>query len=106
LAKRIRFVPPSGKIAVTPLNGEKLTESGLWLPGGQRATFGEVLAVYAPFRFPDEEEETHPFYRVGDKVIFGTHSGVEVQYEKTKAIILKENEILTKVVEEEDATNE
>lgn len=101
MAKRIRFAPGPGKVAVEPDTGEQLTSSGIWLPGSERATIGTIIATYEPFFYPGEEEVTTAFYKIGDRVIFGKHSGVEVQYEKKKAIVLKEVEILTKVIEEE-----
>jgi chaperonin GroES len=106
LSKKIFFEPGPGKVAVEPDTGEKLTTSGIWLPGSERATIGTVIAIYDPFVDPADGEETVAFFKIGDRVIFGKHGGVEVQYEKRKAIILKEAEILTKVREEEDDTNE
>lgn len=102
MPKRIIFEPAPGKLVVQPLNGEQITESGLILPGGERATLGEVIFTYEPFIDPTDNVETTAFYKVGDRVIFGKHGGVEIQYGRKKAIVLKENEILTKVREEED----
>jgi co-chaperonin GroES (HSP10) len=102
VAKRVIFEPGPGKVAVEPIGGDKQLEtSGIWLLGGDRATLGIVIALYEPFTDPADGVETEPFFAIGDRVIFGKHSGVEVQFEKRRAIILKEAEILTKVREEE-----
>jgi co-chaperonin GroES (HSP10) len=65
----------------------------------QLRTTAEVIAVYEPFLLDNanKESETSAYVEVGDIVIFGMHSGIEIEYGADKVIILREQEILTKV---------
>lgn len=96
--EELRFIPMPGKVVV-----EKL-ESGTYgrhiiLPMSAmgRTTMGRVVEAYTSFKYPGEEHETKPMLNPGDVVLFGPHSGVEVEIEGKRWIILKEMEVLTKV---------
>ncbi len=100
---RIILEPAPGKIVVRP--DEALKSDRIILTGNQTATIGTVTAVYDPFIKPEEADagiETEPFYAVGDRVVFGPHSGVKVQVDRISYIVLREQEILLKVKEVSD----
>ena len=103
-----KFEPMPGKIVVQAVGeSEFLVNKGKAIifanPAGQRPrTTGIVIAVPEPWRQGEDEPELVTFLQVGDKVIFGAHSGVDVQLGRKKFIILREIEILTKVVGEGD----
>ena len=97
----IKWCPMPGKI-VCEVIGERdtLGKSGLIFrpPTVQQPrTTAKVLAIYEPF-INDFNEESESYLKPGDIIIFGKHSGVEVEYgDSGKVIILREQEILTKV---------
>jgi co-chaperonin GroES (HSP10) len=100
-----KFKPMPGKIVVKTVGeSEFLDRSKLIFAPATRAnprTTGVIIAVYEAFTIG--EVETEPFLKVGDKVIFGMHSGIEIEYGREKVVILREQEILTIVEVEEDA---
>lgn len=106
---KIIFKPMPGKVACRVVGErEHYGRSGLIVrPVTNRRprTTAVVIAVYEPFTDYGDKEESVPFVEVGDTVVFGMHAGVEVEYGDETVIILREQEILTKVVVEspEDA---
>jgi co-chaperonin GroES (HSP10) len=109
MPRKVLLDPFPGKIAVRVWS-TRLTDAGIILlkdPANSRV--GTVVAVYDPYIFSDSDgKEVEPFVQVGDHVVFGRHSGVEVTIERETFIILKESEGLTKLrfveEEEQDAT--
>lgn len=104
------FEPMPGKVVVEAIKASQflVNRGGVQIfaseVGGRPRTTGVVLAVPAPWRQGEGEPELESFLQPGDHVIFGQHSGVEVEYGRKKVIILREIEVLTKVkaVEPED----
>jgi co-chaperonin GroES (HSP10) len=100
--ERVEWEPLPGKI-IAKVIGESeflVNRNGVQLfsaPGAvYPRTTARVIAVYDPYT-PDGESSLEPIVKVDDIVIFGRHSGIEIQYGREKVIILKEVEILTKI---------
>lgn len=98
---KIKWLPAPGKIAVKLVGeSEFVGETKLILAPPTRynpRTTGIVVAVYEGFK-NDADKDVEPWFDIGDKVIFGQHSGIEVEYGRNeKVIILREAEILVKV---------
>lgn len=98
---KVTWLPMPGKVAVRVV-GERETfdRAGLIIrPVTNRRprTTAVVIAVYEPFMDYGDKEESTPFVEVGDTVVFGIHAGVEVEFGGEQIIILREQEILTKV---------
>lgn len=104
---RAKFRPMPGKIVCKVIGERDTYGAGLILKPATRInprTTAEVLFVYEPFLLdPANDKETESYVKVGDKVIFGLHSGIEVEYGNEKVIILREQEILC-IVEASDDT--
>lgn len=97
------FEPMPGKVVVQEIksseflvnrDGVQIFSAGV---GGRPRTTGVVVAVSEPWQQGEGEPMLETFLKPGDHVIFGAHSGVEVEYHRKKVIILREIEILTKV---------
>jgi co-chaperonin GroES (HSP10) len=102
---KIRFEPAPGKIVAKVVGESEFLDKGrLIIAPSTRAnprTTAIIIAIYEPFM--SGEHETKPFFDVGDKVIFGMHSGIEIEYGRNeKVIILREQEILTKVFADDE----
>jgi co-chaperonin GroES (HSP10) len=75
--------PMPGRVAVQVKTSEEITPAGLYIPEGSartiqesRATQGIVVAL------GDERDEDPPInFSVGDVVVFGKYSGVELRYQ-------------------------
>lgn len=107
MAKKVVWSPLPGKI-VAQVIGESeylINKNGVTLfaaPGAvYPRTTAKVIAVYDPYT-PNGDDRLESIVQVGDIVIFGRHSGIEIQYGREKVIVLKEVEILTKVSVTED----
>jgi co-chaperonin GroES (HSP10) len=105
MAEQIKptFKPMPGKIVARVVGERDTYGSGLILKPATRVnprTTAEVVAVYEPFLLDNSnpESETSSYVQVGDIIIFGLHSGIEIEYGEEKVIILREQEILTKVI--------
>lgn len=113
------LIPMPGRIVVEPLK-EETTPSGLYLPTNsqveQRATVGKIVALPPEDQLDQSYEVPHPetgmyrsdperLFSIGDVVLFGINSGmnVDVGYgqARRRAVILREGEILCKVVNSE-----
>ena len=105
----VDFQPMPGKILVEVDRSGWQQRSRLILLSNPAANkIGQVTHIYEPFNLHLESEDrlTEAYVQVGDWVIFGKHSGTEITVEGVVRVVLKESEILTKVLftEEEDAT--
>ena len=82
------FVPSAHRYLVKRDDIQKVSEGGVLLPDnvGDTPTQGDVLAV--PF------ESTATDVKVGDKVVFGTYSGMNIEIDGKKLLILKDDDIL------------
>lgn len=97
---KITWEPMPGKIVVKVLGERDTYGKGLiFRPASvhRPRTTGRVIAVYEAFIDYGDKDETKPFLEVGDIVVFGQHSGIEVEYGSDKVVVLREQEILTKV---------
>lgn len=96
----INLQPGPGKIVVKPDESDRLI-NGIWVVRSARQSIGQVVAVYEDFTDPDSDANIEPWLQVGDWVIYGQHSGVDVSLGRAeKYVVLRESEVLCKVVEE------
>lgn len=98
----VKWEPMPGKIVCRVIGDTETFGGGkIFKPVTHRQprTTAEVIAVYEPFLLDNanENSETSAYVEKGDIVIFGMHSGIEIEYGDQKVIILREQEILTKV---------
>jgi co-chaperonin GroES (HSP10) len=98
MSDTVFYRPMPGKI-VAKLRVQEQRSGLILLSDPANSRIAEVIAVYEPFNLhldrPDEMTEA--YVQVGDLVIFGRHSGVEVSVGKDRVVVLKESEILTKI---------
>lgn len=96
---KVKFRPMPGKIVCQVVGETGTYGSGLILKPATRVnprTTAKIVAVYEPFLLDpsNEDSQTESYLKVDDIVIFGLHSGIEVEYGSEKVIILREQEIL------------
>lgn len=94
----VNLEPMPGKVIVRLDTSDKQV-GGLWLMRSARQSIGQIVAVYDDFDDPDTDAHVAPFLQLEDWVIFGQHSGVEVDFNREKYIILRESEILCRVID-------
>ncbi len=91
--------PLDDRVVVEPLEAEEKTAGGILLPdtAKQKPQRGRILAV-GPGKLRDNGERSALSVVVNDEVIYGKYSGNDIEVEGKEVKILRENDILAKVV--------
>ena len=87
--------PLEDRIVVKPIEAETMTASGLYLPESakEKPIQGTVVAI-GPGRRLDNGKRAKPVVTKGDRVIYSTYAGTEVEVKGVKHLILRESELL------------
>jgi chaperonin GroES len=87
--------PLEDRILIKPLEAEKQTASGIYLPESikEKPMQGKVVAL-GPGKLLDNGERVKPAVKKGDTVVFGKYSGTEVEIKNIKHLIVRESELL------------
>lgn len=96
---KIKIRPLDDRVVVEPMAAEEVTAGGIVLPDNaqEKPQRGTVVAV-GPGKLLDSGERGELSVTVGDEVIFGKYGGTEIEIEGTDVKILRESDILAKVV--------
>ena len=96
---KIKIRPLDDRVVVEPMPAEEVTAGGIVLPDNaqEKPQRGTVVAV-GPGKLLDSGERGELSVTVGDEVIFGKYGGTEIEIEGTDVKILRESDILAKVV--------
>ena len=91
--------PLDDRVVVEPLEAEEKTAGGILLPdtAKQKPQRGRVLAV-GPGKLRDSGDRSALAVTKGDEVIYGRYSGSDIEMDKREIKILRESDILAKVV--------
>ena len=97
--KDIKLKPLDERIVVEPVEAEEKTAGGIVLPdtAKEKPQRGTVLAV-GPGKLLDSGERATLSVAVGDVVIYGKYSGSEIEIDGRELKILRESDVLAKVV--------
>ena len=95
----LKITPLDDRVVVEPLEAEEKTQGGILLPdtAKQKPQRGRVLAV-GKGKMRDSGERTALSVVVGDEVIYGRYSGNDIEVEGREIKIMRESDILAKVV--------
>ncbi len=95
------IIPLGDRIVVKPLeNDEETTGGGIIIPdtAKEKPQEGEIVAV-GPGKLLDSGERQAPSVAVGDKVLYGKYSGTEIKSGGEDLLIVREDDILAKLVD-------
>jgi chaperonin GroES len=97
--KNVRIRPLDDRLVVEPLEAEEKTSGGILLPDSakQKPQRGRIIAV-GPGKLRDNGERSKVAVVVGDEVLYGKYSGSEVEVDGREFKILRENDVLAKIV--------
>ena len=97
--KDIKLKPLDERVVVEPVEAEEKTAGGIVLPdtAKEKPQLGTVLAV-GPGKLLDSGERSALSVAVGDEVIYCKYSGSDIEVEGREVKILRESDILAKVV--------
>jgi chaperonin GroES len=96
---KIKLRPLDDRVVVQPLDAEEVTAGGIVLPDAaqEKPQRGKVVAVGVG-KLLDSGARGQLSVSVGDEVIFGKYGGSEVEVNGEEFKILRESDILAKVV--------
>jgi chaperonin GroES len=99
MSKAISLKPLDDRVVVEPVEAEEKTAGGIVLPdtAKEKPQRGTVLAV-GPGKLLDSGERGKLSVAVGDEVIYGKYSGSEIEIDGREVKIVRESDILAKVV--------
>jgi chaperonin GroES len=95
----LKIRPLDDRVVVEPLEAEEKTAGGILLPdtAKQKPQRGRVLAV-GPGKLLDNGNRSALSVSKGDEVIYGRYAGSDIEVERREIKILRESDILAKVV--------
>ena len=95
----LKVRPLDDRVIVEPLEAEDKTSGGILLPDSakQKPQRGRVLAV-GPGKLLDNGSRSALNVAKGDEVIYGRYAGNDITMERKEIKILREGDILAKVV--------
>jgi len=87
--------PLEDRVLIKPIEGESMTESGLYLPESakEKPVKGKVVAT-GPGKLMDNGKRAQLSVRKGDVVVYSQWAGTEVEIKGDKHLIMKETELL------------
>ncbi|MDG1875453.1 MAG: co-chaperone GroES [Mariniblastus sp.] len=96
---KISIRPLDDRVVIEPMAAEETTAGGIVLPDAaqEKPQRGTVVAV-GPGKLLDSGERGELSVSVGDEVIYGKYGGTEIEIDGSDVKILREADILAKVV--------
>lgn len=97
---KLKIRPLDDRVVVEPMEAEEMTAGGIVLPdtAKEKPQRGKVIAV-GPGKLLDNGQRAEMSVAVGDEVIYGKYGGTEIEVNGEDVKILRESDILAKVVE-------
>ena len=96
---KIKIRPLDDRVVVEPIEAEETTAGGIVLPdtAKEKPQRGTVVAV-GPGRLLDNGQRGELSVAVGDEVIYGKYGGSDIEVNGEEVKILRESDILAKVI--------
>src|SRR5947208_9532939 len=95
----LKIRPLDDRVVVEPLEAEEKTSGGILLPdtAKEKPQRGRVVAV-GPGKLLDNGQRAAMSVAKGDEVLYGRYGGSDIVVERKEIKILRESDILAKVV--------
>lgn len=95
----MKIRPLDDRVVVEPLEAEEKTAGGIVLPdtAKEKPQRGRVIAV-GPGKLLDDGNRAAIAVTKGDEVLFGKYSGSDVKVNGTEYKIMRESDILAKIL--------
>jgi chaperonin GroES len=97
---KFKVRPLDDRVVVEPVEAEERTAGGIVLPDSakEKPQRGKVVAV-GPGKLLDSGKRGELSVSVGDEVIYGKYGGTDIEVNGEDVKILRESDILAKVVD-------
>jgi chaperonin GroES len=98
-AKNLKIRPLDDRVVVEPAEAEERTAGGIVLPDSakEKPQRGHVVAI-GPGKLLENGQRATPSLSIGDEVIYGKYSGSDIEVDGHEVKILRETDILAKVL--------
>jgi chaperonin GroES len=95
----LKVRPLDDRVVVEPLEADEKTAGGILLPdtAKQKPQRGRVLAV-GPGKMLEDGQRAKVSVAKGDEVLYGRYGGTDIQVDQKEIKILRESDILAKIV--------
>lgn len=95
----MKLNPLDDRVVIEPLSAEETTAGGIVLPDAakEKPQRGKVIAI-GPGRLLDSGDRCPVALALGDEVLFAKYGGTDIEIDKKEVKILRESDILAKVV--------
>jgi len=99
MAKEMKLRPLDDRVVVEPVEAEERTAGGIVLPdtAKEKPQRGTVVAV-GPGKLLDNGKRGDLSVSIGDVVIYGKYSGTDIEVNGNDVKIVRESDILAKVL--------
>jgi chaperonin GroES len=99
MARDLKLRPLDDRVVVEPVEAEERTSGGIVLPdtAKEKPQRGTVMAV-GPGKLLDSGKRGDLSVSVGDVVIYGKYSGTDIEVNGNDVKIVRESDILAKVL--------
>ena len=96
---KLKIRPLDDRVVVEPMAAEEKTAGGIVLPdtAKEKPQRGKVVAV-GPGKLLDNGQRAAMSVAIGDEVIYGKYGGTDIEVDGDEVKILRETDILAKVV--------
>jgi chaperonin GroES len=96
-----QFQPLQDKVFVKRIEESETLRNGLYIPetAKEKPQEAEVIAV-GEGKILDSGVIVSSGLKTGDRILFGKYSGTEIEFEKVKYLILRQDEIFGKIVDD------
>ena len=96
-----QFAPLQDKVFVKRIEESETLRNGLYIPetAKEKPQEAEVVAV-GPGKVLDSGVIVTSGLKPGDRILFGKYSGTEIEFEKMKYLILRQDEIFGKILDD------
>lgn len=95
----MKFTPLQDRVIIKRLEEEGKTKGGIIIPDAakEKPQEGRVVAVGSG-KMTEKGTRVAPEVKKGDKILFGKYSGTEIKVDGEEIKILRESDILAKIV--------
>lgn len=99
MAKKLNIRPLDDRVVVEPVEAEERTAGGIVLPDSakEKPQRGHIVAI-GPGRLLESGQRATLSVALGDEVIYGKYSGSDIEVDSRDVKILRESDILAKVL--------
>jgi len=90
----MKLEPLADRVLVRPIEEQEQKKGSIIIPDSakEKPVQGEVVAI-GPGKPNDDGKKVPLEVKIGDRILYGKHSGTEVEIDEQKLLVMKESDI-------------